>query len=118
MGARSYELVWVATLLECLPQVDLDRITITAGPQWVVNAQTGELASVPGLTLAIQAETWAAAELLVEALSLSEGERKDRDDGYGIIAFRTWHGWVAEASHEAAVWVEVTAGQRMWEAVA
>jgi hypothetical protein len=104
--------------LECLPQVDLNAFHVESGPLFVVDKVKGALASVPGITLTVHATRWAGARLLAEALSLAEGEATDADDGYGLVEFRHWFGWVAEASHEAAVWVEVSAGERVWQAVA
>jgi hypothetical protein len=118
MSARSYELVWAAELLECLPQVDLESFRTEAGPIWVDDAETGAPTSVPGITLTIRATGLTGARLLADALSLQEGEATDGEDGYGLLALHHWSGWVAEASHVAAVWVEISACERVWQAVA
>ena len=112
MSARSHDLVWAAALLECLPQVDLDELHVEASAIWV------DTTCVPVITLTIHAAGIACGRLLADALGLHEGDATDCEDGYGLIALHHWSGWVAEASRDAAVWVELAAGERVWQAVA
>jgi hypothetical protein len=106
----SHELVWVAALLDCLPQVEVLDVQVRSSVhvvEWYP--------SLPGVELRVHADGWEDAGLLVEALGLPEVEDTHGCDRY---RWRTWRGWCAEGSREMPVCVEVTAGEVLAESAA
>lgn len=107
MAARSHELAWVAALLESLPPVELLDVEVASRSMWVGNE------SVPSITLRVQAGDWTSGNRLADAMRLREGERRRSEGTCMVLEFRSWSGWAAEGSREAAVWVEITAGEEV-----
>lgn len=105
---RSHELVWVAGLLECLPQVEVLDVDVRAYADWLSDSKGGG-SLVPTVDLRVHVDGMADAQLLVEALRLREDESRLRDhDG---TRWHYWTGWSADASRQAAVQVEVIAAE-------
>jgi hypothetical protein len=103
---RAHELTWALGLLESVSDVEVlslrvDTFRLT-GP-WVECIEVD-----------VHADSWTAAEVLVEELRLREDHDATRlhtyDDGH-VKRFRTWRGWSADASQTAPVSIKVTAAE-------
>jgi hypothetical protein len=103
MAARLHELVWVAVLLDSCPNVE--ALSIRVEGDWLT---TGPCESVPVIGVHVHAGGQADAAALARALRLGAVEGRCTDSEYGTSEWRTWRGWVADGSREAAVSVEVT----------
>jgi len=110
MATGVHELVWVAVLLDSCPDVQVlgvrvDATTLGLGYEWV-----------PLTVLDVHANSQADAQALALALGLREvpARRKvTESERYGASEWRVWSGWVADASRESAVLVEVTGADRL-----
>jgi hypothetical protein len=103
MATRAHELVWAAVLLEVCPNVETIGLRVDSDSFWI----GGE--HVPVITVDVHARGQSEAERLARALRLGEVEaRISESEHYGPCEWRTWQGWAAEGSRQAAVWVSVT----------
>lgn len=113
-AAPAYMLTWAAGVLECVPTAEVHGFTVTADSLAFLNPERCRIEPVPVFTLRVEAAGITDARRLVEALNLSEAHPPvGHDDCLGLVEIHTWRGWVAEASREAAVLVEVTASERI-----
>ncbi|MEU6135850.1 hypothetical protein [Nocardioides sp. NPDC047086] len=118
-AAQSWDLTWVATLLEGLPNVELHGFSVDVEPNLAAAKVVGTSGRRPVVRLAIRPAGYEAASKLAEFLHLSEHMTADTEDGLGLLVRHTWAGWEVAASSEVDVWVEITTTQRVWsEAVA
>ncbi|GGU26615.1 hypothetical protein [Nocardioides albus] len=118
-AAKSWDLTWVATLLEGLPNVELHGFSVDAEPRLAVAKAVGTSGRRPVVRLSIRPAGYEAARVLAESLHLSEHMTADTEDGLGLLVRHTWAGWEPNASTEVDVWVEISTTQRVWsEAVA
>ena len=118
-AAQSWDLTWVATLLEGLPNVELHGFSVDVEPNLAVAKVIGTTGRRPVVRLAIRPAGYDAAAKLAEFLHLTEHMTADTEDGLGLLVRHTWAGWEVSASSEVDVWVEITTTQRVWsEAVA
>ncbi|GGR41834.1 hypothetical protein J2S40_001659 [Nocardioides luteus] len=120
-AAKSWDLTWVATMLEGLPNVELHGISVDVEPTLPSVALKADASDErrPAVRLSIRPAGYTAAATLAESLHLSEHMTADTEDGYGLLVRHTWAGWEPAASSEVDVWVEITTTQRVWsEAVA
>lgn len=118
-AAKSWDLTWVATLLEGLPNVEMHGFSVDAEPRLAAAKAIGAAGRRPVVRLAIRPAGYEAAAKLAEFMHLSEHMTADTEDGLGLLVRHTWAGWEPAASAEVEVWVEITTTQRVWsEAVA
>lgn len=103
MGAKLHDLVWAAVLLDSCPDVGVIGVRVDSDEINVANDY------VPSITLDVHARSQADALRLALALHLREGEGRVTESEYlGRSQWRTFAGWVADGSREAAVLVQVT----------
>lgn len=113
-AARAAALTWASGVLECVPTAEIHGFTVTADSLAFLNVERCRIEPVPVFTLHVQAAGITDARRLVEAFGLTEAQPPvGHDDCLGVVEIHTWSGWVAEASREAAVLVEVTASERI-----
>ena len=121
-AAQSWDLSWVATLLERLPNVELHGFSVDVEPNLPTSlppAATAVSERRPAVRMEIRPAGYQAARCLAESLDLSEHMTADTEDGLGLLVRHTWAGWEPDASDEVDVWIEITTTQRVWsEAVA
>lgn len=106
MRTSSHEIAWFAALLEYLPQVETLSVTIdgdhikTPGGDWH-----------PILSMRLHVRSWFDALVIADELGLREVEGCTTTDARGESMWRTWSGWVPEASCKLPAVVEVTAAE-------
>jgi hypothetical protein len=107
MSASIHELVWAAMLLDGCPNVDVLTVRVESDEFLVAHDR------VPAITVDVHARSQADAERLSGALRLGEVEGRVSESEYnGLSVWRTWQGWAADGSRDAAVWVSVTGSDR------
>lgn len=105
MRASSHEVIWVLSLLEELPDVDLLAMRVDSDELSIGGER------VPVIEIGIHAASWADAMVLAAALRLPEVEGRTTEGHYGTSLWRNWAGWASEASREQPVQVEVFAAE-------
>ena len=113
-AAKSWDLTWVATVLEGLPNVELHGFSVDAEPRLAAAAAVGISGRRPVVRLSIRPAGYDAGSKLAEFMHLSEHMTADTEDGLGLLVRHTWAGWEIAASTEVDVWVEITTTQRVW----
>lgn len=107
MASNTHELVWAAVLLDACPNVEALSVDVRSG-LWF---QDGH--AVPVIRVDVHAGSQADAAELAGALHLREVEGRVTESDYGCSVWRTWSGWAADGSREAAVVVSVTGADTM-----
>ena len=103
MSAGAHELVWAVVLLEGCPDVEVVSVRVGSDSFWLGHH------TVSVIDVDVHAGSQEQAETLARSLRLGEAEgRVTECEYYGPSVWRTWQGWVADGSREAAVWVRVT----------
>ncbi|NYI99582.1 hypothetical protein HNR19_000281 [Nocardioides thalensis] len=95
----------MVAVLDQMPAVDV--LSLRAEP---ATFEVGG-SRLPMVEVAIQASAWEDAILLATALGLREIDGHYADGLYGRSVWRTWVGWVPEASRVEPVQVKVTASE-------
>ncbi|MGL5823709.1 MAG: hypothetical protein ACRCYU_02550 [Nocardioides sp.] len=107
MRASVWDLVWVAGVLDHCPQVPALSVAVRTG-----GLIRNDGRSVEVVELDVHARSLAAGRQLAHFLGLVEDETAYRvtecRDGVSL-AWRTWTGWVPDASRDVPVRVEVVA---------
>jgi hypothetical protein len=105
MAASLRELVWAAGLLEHCP--DVDALTVRVEADWL----RADPRHVPILQMDVHAATCEDAVRLVSPLGLAA--RAGRESDGGQRQWRTWAGWVPDASRVLPVNLRVTAAEHL-----
>lgn len=115
-AAQSWDLTWVATLLEGLPNVEVHGFSVDVEPTLPIFTPRADGSGErrPAVRLSIRPAGYDAAAKLAKFLHLSEHMTADTEDGYGLLVRHTWAGWEHSASSEVDVWVQITTTQRVW----
>lgn len=101
----THEVAWVVALLDDMPSVDVLSVRVEPDTLRVGSTQTR------AIDVVVEASTWADAILLANALRLREIDGRFTDGMYGRSLWRTWTGWVPEASREQPVHVSIAAAE-------
>lgn len=109
MTAQVRDVLTTASVLTRCPMVEL--ITVAADLQLM---QVCEGPWIDSITLRVHAIDWRNAEQLAKALCLPElnpYRAVSRSGRPSSLVFRQWVGWVADASYDVPVSVEVFGGE-------
>jgi hypothetical protein len=110
MSALAHDLVWAAGLLEGCPNVEVIGLRVDVDSLHLPEAS----GPVPLVVLDVHAASQADAAVLASSLQLREvAGRVTESEWYGTSVWRTWQGWAAEGSRDAAVVVRVTGADRI-----
>jgi hypothetical protein len=110
--AKSWDLTWAANILECVPNVDVHGFKVSAAKDVRLTCEGTE--SRPAVVLEIEPAGLAAAQLIADALYLTEGPRGYVADAIGLLARHDWSGRVPAGADETTVIVKMTTTERIW----
>lgn len=110
--AKSWDLTWAANILECVPNVDVHGFKVSATTD--VRLAHGAPERRPAVLLEIEPAGLVAAQLIADALYLTEDARSYVADAIGLLVRHDWSGRVPAGSDETTVFVTMSTTERVW----
>lgn len=110
--AKSWDLTWAANILECVPNVDVHGFKVSASREARLTREGTE--HRPVVVLEIEPAGIVAAQLIADALYLTEDAPVYVADAIGLLTRHDWSGRVPAGSDETTVIVKMTTTERIW----